>query len=287
MQQNKNTPFIPKSKSNSNCISRLMQIVAVFLFVFLLLPLHAQEEDGLPAKPKIATSVYDNAGVLSAVEKSSLEQKLIRYADSTSTQIVVFTTPSFEGKNSNFYATQLAHKWGIGQAGKGNGVLLIAAIKDRRMAIQVGYGMEHLLTDAMSRRIIELVIAPHFKQGNYYNGLDAGTTAMIEIMAGEYVNDAMGDSKNSIIPLVVMIIIFIVFFIIISKANKNNRGTRTDSLSDNLLESILLSRTGRGGFGSGGFGSGGGSFGGGFGGGGFSGGFGGGGFGGGGASGGW
>ncbi len=291
MQQNKNIFFTSVLTNNTSYISKWKQIVGVFLLALFLLPLHAQENDGLPAKPDKETSVYDGAHVLSTIEKSSLEQKLIHYADSTSTQIVVVTVPSFEGRNSNFYAAELAHKWRIGQAGKDNGVLLIAAINDRRMAIQVGYGMEHLLTDAMSRRIIELDIAPHFRQGNYYKGLDAGTTAMIAIMAGEYTNDATSEDGGSIIPLLIMIVIFIIFFIIISKANKNNRnnrGTRTGSLSDDFLESIILSRGGRGGFGSGGFGSGGfGSGGGSFGGGGFSGGFGGGGFGGGGASGGW
>jgi len=262
----------------------------LLLFSFFFLLSNAQTTDDLPNIPDLETSVYDGGNILSKIEKQQLEQKLIHYADSTSTQIVVATIKSLGGHNINFYAAQWADKWKIGQKDKDNGILLLVALDDRKMAIQVGYGMEHLLTDAMSRRVIELVIAPHFKQGNYYAGLDEGTTAMIEIMAGEYTNDEQDESEGSIIPFLIMIAFFIVFFIILTKSGRNgrnNRGKRTGSLSDNILETIILSRGGRGGFGSGSFGSGGFGSGGSFGGGGFSGGFGGGGFGGGGASGGW
>ena len=280
-----------KTKDMISQIFSKKYFIGLFLIVFSFVSIHAQlDKDGYPLKPDFATSVYDNAHVLSPTQKASLEQKLIHYADSTSTQIVVLTVKSLGGKNINYYAAQMAHRWGIGDKEKDNGVLLLIAKDDRKLAIQVGYGMEHLLTDAMSRRIIELVIIPHFKKGNYYNGIHAGTTAMIEVMAGEYVNDSEPEVEGSIIPLLIMILFFIILFIILTKANKdrdNHRGkksTRTDS----LLETIILSRGGRGGFGGGGFGSGGfgsGGFSGG--GGGFSGGFGGGGFGGGGASGGW
>lgn len=253
------------------------------LFLILLIGsftfgLYAQ--DYLPDKPKLATSVYDGAKLLSGAQKASLEQKLINYADTTSTQIVVATITSLEGKNINFYATQWAHKWGIGQEGKDNGVLFLVAKDDRKMAIQVGYGMEHLLTDALSRRIIELVIAPHFKQGDYFSGINAGTDSMMEVMSGEYENNTVSQSGSNF-SFILFIIIFIIFVIILIKANKNSgRGGGYRSGTG----PIILSGSGRtGGFGTGGFGGGGGSFGGG----GFSGGFGGGGFGGGGASGGW
>ena len=245
-----------------------------FLFFFTL-----QAQDNLPDKPTIETSIYDDAGLLSASQKIYLEQKLINYSDTTSTQIVVKTITTLEGKNINLYAAEWAHKWGIGQADKDNGVLFLIAKDDRKMAIQVGYGLEHLLTDAMSRRIIEVVVAPHFKNANYYEGINAGTTSMMEVLSGEYVNDTTPEN-GSILPIIIFIIIFIVFIIIITKANKNSGrggGYRTST------GPIILSGSGR----SGGFGSGGGFGGGGFGGGGFSGGFGGGGFGGGGASGGW
>ncbi|HIP49013.1 MAG TPA: TPM domain-containing protein [Lutibacter sp.] len=252
----------------------------LLILVLLQFSFGIQAQDYLPEKPKLATSVYDGAHLLNTSQKTSLEQKLINYADTTSTQIVVATITSLEGRNINFYATQWAHKWGIGQEETDNGVLFLIAKDDRKMSIQVGYGMEHLLTDAVSRRIIELVIAPHFKNGDYYSGMDAGTTSMMEVMSGEYTEEYLA-KKGSNFPMILFIIIFIIFVFILIKAKKNSgRGGGYRSGTG----PIILSGGGRsGGFGGGGFGGGGGSFGGG----GFSGGFGGGGFGGGGASGGW
>lgn len=240
-----------------------------------------QAQEFLPDKPTKETSVYDGASLLSGAEKASLEQKLINYADTTSTQIVVATITSLKGRNINLYASQWAHKWGIGQADKDNGILFLVAKDDRKMAIQVGYGLEHLLTDAMSRRIIELVIAPHFKNDDYFMGIDAGTTSMMEVLSGEYQSDDISD-EGSGFPFILFLIILILIIIILSKANKNSG--RGGSYRNSGTGPIILTGGGRtGGFGSGGFGGGG--FG--SGGGGFGGGFGGGGFGGGGASGGW
>ena len=261
----------------------LKLLFSCFFTLGFVVVIHAQ--DYLPEKPIKETSIYDGASLLSGAEKASLEQKLINYADTTSTQIVVATVTSLEGQNINLYASQWAHKWGIGQADKDNGLLFLVAKEDRKMAIQVGYGLEHLLTDAMSRRIIELVIAPHFKNEDYYLGLDAGTTSMMEILSGEYQNEDISEEGSGfpIILFLIMIIfiMIILIMIILSKANKNSG--RGGSYRNSGSGPIILTGGGRtGGFGSGGFGGGGG-----FGSGGFGGGFGGGGFGGGGASGGW
>jgi len=270
---------LKKSINFTQKLTKKLLFLSVFVWSFFL---GMQAQDYLPEKPELDTSVYDGAGLLSASQKTRLEEKLIHYADTTSTQIVVATITSLEGRNINFYAAQWAQKWGIGQKGKDNGVLFLIAKDDRKMAIQVGYGMEHLLTDAISRRIIELVIAPHFKQGDYFSGIHAGTTRMMEVMAGEYTEKYTKEKKSSSFPFILFIIIFIIFVIILLKAKKNSgKGGGYRKLGTGP---IILSGSGRsGGFGSGGFGGGGSSFGGG----GFSGGFGGGGFGGGGASGGW
>jgi uncharacterized protein len=254
------------------------------LLMFCYYPLRAQ--DYLPAKPKIETSVYDQAHMMSETEAKMLEQKLIRYSDTTSTQIVVITINSLDGNEIALYATELAHKWGIGQKDKDNGILLLVSKEDRLMTIRTGYGVEHMLTDALSRRIIENIITPAFKQGNYYQGLDEGTTAIIQIMSGEYQGERSYEGPNGKIPALLIVIVFIVLLMILSRRNRGGgkRGGRKSG-GFSLLDAIILSHAGRGGFGGGGFG--GGSSGGGFGGGGFGGGFGGGGFGGGGASGGW
>jgi uncharacterized protein len=268
--------------------ARLINIKGVFLTLCIsLIALVAKAQiPEVPAKPSIETAVYDEVGILSASEKNALEQKLIKYADTTSTQIVVIAIKTTHGQEIGYYATHWAHEWGIGQEDEDNGVLILVALDDRKMTIRTGYGIEHMLTDALSRRIIENVIAPRFRQGDYYGGLDEATNVMFDIFAGEYKNEVQPE-EFSWLPFIIFLIFFILFIILISKASKNSgkggmggRGMR----NDDIFGPIILSRGGRS---SGWGGSWGGSSGGGFGGGGFGGGFGGGGFGGGGASGGW
>ncbi|MEM9364206.1 MAG: TPM domain-containing protein [Bacteroidota bacterium] len=240
----------------------------------------------IPEKPKNQTSVYDYVNLLQSGQKRALEQKLIRYSDSTSTQIVVAIISSTQGENINFLGAQWGQKWGIGQAQKDNGVLILLAEDDRRIAINTGYGVEGLLTDLMSKRIIESIIIPEFKRGDYYAGLNKGSDAIFQVLTGEFTEDR-SFSKNEDFPIKALLpfIIFFIILIILSRKNRNNkggnnRGGRGSGLD--IWDMIILSNMGRssrssgGGFGSGGFGSGG-----------FGGGFGGGGFGGGGASGGW
>ncbi len=242
----------------------------------------------IPDKPAEQTSVYDYIHLLSPSEKTNLEQKLIRYSDSTSTQIVIAIINSTQGENINYLGAQWGQKWGIGQKGKDNGILVILAKDDRRVAINTGYGTEGTMTDAMSRRIIETVIIPEFKKGDYYAGLDRGSDAIFKVLTGEFKEDRSLGSKDKGFPFQSLfpILIFIIILIILANKNKGsggkNSGRRTSGPS--IWDMIILSNMGRSGR-SGGFSGGG--FGGGFGGGGFGGGFGGGGFGGGGASGGW
>src|SRR5690606_340657 len=163
-----------------------------FLFVMLLTVGGAQNgfsQYKIPEKPsKITeqTSVYDYYQLLSESEKNTLEQKLIKYSDTTSTQIVIAIIPSTQGENINYLGAQWGQKWGIGQEKEDNGVLILLARDDRRIAINTGYGVEHLLTDAMSRRIIENDIIPYFKQDDYYGGLNNGTDAIFKVLMGEY-----------------------------------------------------------------------------------------------------
>ncbi len=246
-------------------------------------------QDYLPEKPKNQTSVYDRAEIMSERESKLLEQKLIRYSDTTSTQIVVITINSLQGNDIAIYATELAHKWGIGQADEDNGILLLVSKNDKKITIRTGYGIEHKLTDALSRRVIENVITPQFKQGDFYAGLDNGTTAIMQIMNGEYEGERKSSNKKSGNSVFLIVFIFFIIMIILSRKNRRgggkNGGRKSGGFS--IMDAIILSSMGRGSFGGGGFGgsSSGGSFGGGSGG--FGGGFGGGGFGGGGASGGW
>jgi uncharacterized protein len=246
----------------------------------------------IPEKPSLQTSVYDYVSLLSKSDQKALEQKLINYSDSTSTQIVVAIFASTEGEDINYVAAKWGEKWGIGRADEDNGVLLLVANDDRKIAISTGKGVEGLLTDALSKRIIQLIIVPEFKQGNYSTGLNKGVDAIFHILNGAFQEDKLEVKKDEvpfkviggILFFVILFIIFIVVIIII--ANRRNKGGgkgggRSKGLD--IWDVIILSNMGRGGYkgGSGSFGGGG------FGGGGFGGGFGGGSFGGGGASGGW
>lgn len=255
------------------------------LLIFLFVCGYTFSQFQIPEKPSEQTSVYDYIDLLPDGQEKALEQKLIRYSDSTSTQIVVVIIGSTEGENINYLGTQWGQKWGIGQADKDNGVLVLLARDDRRIAINTGYGTEGNLTDAMSKRIIENVIVPQFKQDNYYGGLDAGADAIFQVLSGEFKEERTFDNGNgfpfrSFLP----IIIFFIILIILSNRNKRGGGRNGGKRSSgfDIWDMIILSNMGRssrsGGFG-GGFGGGSG--------GGFGGGFGGGGFGGGGASGGW
>jgi len=267
-----------------------MRFQKASLLCFLLLGLSfgfAQYD--IPEKPKEQTSVYDYVSLLPEQQKRSLEQKLIRYSDSTSTQIVVAIIQSTKGEDIDFLGAQWGQKWGIGQDSKDNGILVLLARGDRRIAISTGYGVEGTLTDAMSRRIVQSVIIPQFKQDNYYGGLNAGADAIFQVLNGEFkeertFDDGGGFSLTSFLPF----IIFFIILMILSRRNRKgggrNGGRRSRGLD--LWDVIILSNMGRSSR-SGGFGGSSGGFGGSSGGGGFSGGFGGGGFGGGGASGGW
>tara|TARA_R110002124_G_scaffold94299_10_gene238212 strand:+ start:1151 stop:1987 length:837 start_codon:yes stop_codon:yes gene_type:complete len=238
----------------------------------------------IPEKPSLATSVYDYANVLSSTEKLQLEEKLIHYSDSTTTQIVVITIESLKGEDVSQLATRWAQTWGIGQAKEDNGVIILVAKAERKIAINPGYGLEDRLTAGIGGEIIRNIITPEFKSGSYYNGLDKGTDALIDVFKGKYKGERK-QTKGKDFPVLPFIIIIVIILVLISKnkgggGNSGNRGGGGPS----LLDVILLSSLGRGG-GGGGFG--GGSSGGGFGGGGFGGGFGGGGFSGGGSSGSW
>ena len=266
----------------------LISICSSFLFT-------ANAQFKIPEVPTKAKpdAVYDYYNLLSAVEKSSLEEKLIKYSDTTSTQIVLAIIRSTEGEYINYLATNWAHKWEIGQKKEDNGVFILLARDDRKINISTGYGVEHLLTDKMCSQIINKDIIPYFKQNDYYGGLNKGTDSIFEVLTGEYQGTRQSDSGEfPVIVIIFLIFVFIILIIAISKNSRRggggNRGNR--SSSSDLLEAIILSNMGKGSYrrssgSSGGFGgwSGGSSSGGG----GFSGGFGGGGFGGGGASGGW
>ncbi|MBT8295801.1 MAG: TPM domain-containing protein [Gramella sp.] len=260
-----------------------------FLFLLVLLTgftVFAQRD--IPPRPTEQTSVYDEADMIAASDEERLEQKLINYADTTSTQVVIVTIPSLEGEYEGTYAAHWAHEWGIGQSDKDNGLLVLVAQKERKIWITTGYGLEEYMTDAKTKEIIELIILPEFKNGDIYGGLNNGTTAIFQVLNGTFKGapraSGTGGGGISLKTIVIFFIFIAILFSIFNKRGGGRNGGRRTGRSV-LWDAIILSSLGRGSFGGGGFG--GGSSGGGFGGGGFGGGFGGGGFGGGGAGGSW
>ena len=252
----------------------VMKILWVFIALFSFLTSFAQFE--IPKKPDFQTSVYDYANLLSAEEKTKLEEKLIRYSDSTSTQIIVATISTINGEDIGILTPKGAQEWGIGQAKEDNGVFILVAQKERKIWISPGYGLEDRLTAGIGGEITRNIIVPEFKAGSYYKGLDKGADALFDVFKGKYKGERKQTKKGNNIPVLpILIIVLILIFIAIK--NKNNNGNNGNSGGGmSLTDIILLSSLGRsGGFGGGGFGggsSGGGGFGGGFGGGGFSGG---------------
>ncbi|CAA9202014.1 hypothetical protein FLA105534_03879 [Flavobacterium bizetiae] len=261
----------------------------LFQFTFLLIAFFTTNcifaQFTIPEKPSLQTSVYDYANILSASEKAQLEEKLIRYSDSTTTQIVVITIESLKGEDVSQLATKWGQTWGIGGTAKDdNGVVILLAKNERKIAINPGYGVEDRLTAGIGGTIIRNIIIPEFKAGSFYNGLDKGTDAIIDVFKGKFKGERK-QAKGNDFPILPFIVIVVIVLILLSrnKGGGGNSGNNNGGGGPSLLDVIILSNLGRssgGGFGGFGGGSSGGA-------GGFGGGFGGGGFSGGGSSGGW
>ncbi|HZW62471.1 MAG TPA: TPM domain-containing protein [Flavobacteriaceae bacterium] len=273
------TPFFSTLKA----VHFISLCIALFFFSS-----KAVAQFDIPPVPKEQTSVYDYIKLLSSNEKTSLEQKLLQYSDSTSTQIVIAIIATTKGENIGLLAPQWAHKWGIGQAKEDNGVFILLAKDDRNIWISPGYGVEHKLTAGITGELIRNIIIPEFKKGNYYSGLDKGADAIFNVLKGTYTSQAKPEKAFPLSAFIILFVFFAILIIALSKSIKGGKGGGSGGkkfAADSLLEAIILSNMGRGSFKR----SSGGSFGGwkSSGGGGFSGGFGGGGFSGGGAGGSW
>lgn len=258
----------------------MRKTIIAFLFILISTIGFAQE---FPAKPN--KLVNDYTGTLSSSQIQQLEQKMVAFDDSSSTQIAIAILKSVGDYDISEYALELGRKWGVGNKGKNNGVLIVVALGDRKISIQTGYGVEGALPDLYARRIIDNDIKPHFKTGDYYAGLEAGTDAIIRYTKGEYKNDKpkKDASGGGVSGILIIIIIVVVVIIVLKRGGGGGGGGQViggRGVADALFWSMLLGggrSSGGGGSWGGGSSSGGGGFGG----------FGGGSFGGGGSSGSW
>lgn len=134
--------------------------------------------------PYLTGRVTDNAQVLSSETRKNITDWLKAHEDKTTNQIAVLTVPSLEGAGIEEYANTVFSAWKLGQKGKDNGILILVAPKDRRMRIEVGYGLEGTMTDGMAGSIIRDVMTPHFKSGDYNKGIEEGVKAVITLLEG-------------------------------------------------------------------------------------------------------
>ena len=258
-------------------------IIAVAAPIMVLMMAVTSARAGVPDAPNPPRLVNDFANLMSQSAAASLEDSLTLFARHTSTQVAVVTISDLEGREIAEYAQEIAEKWGIGQKGKDNGVIILVKPKTSdsqgRAFIGTGYGVEGALPDVTCSRIVREVMIPHFKENDYAGGIEAGAVAVMKAVQGEYEADEEDGATGIGIVAVLVIVGIVVLLIALSDSgngNNSNNGRRitrspgNEWLAADLFAAARASRgsggwsCGSGGFSGGGFGGfGGGSFGGG------------------------
>jgi uncharacterized protein len=169
---------------------RITRIVNLATILILLFSLRAAAQKTIPEL--WGTRIHDEAHVLKQETIDQLEKKLKLYEDSTSNQMAILVFQSLEGEPIEEYSIRVAEKWKLGTKTNDNGVLLLVAIDDHKMRIEVGQGLEGVLTDAQSNRIIRNEMAPNFRRGDYDTGILAAVDSIIKAIGGEYSADDNG-----------------------------------------------------------------------------------------------
>jgi len=189
----------------------------IILFFSLVLCVFAAFAQDFPERS--TTLVTDYTNTLSADDKQKLESKLVAFNDSTSTQIAIVMIKSVGNYDIAEYGAALGRKWGIGQKGKNNGILILVALADRKLTIQTGYGAEGALPDIVTQEIRVNDINPRFKAGDYYGGLNAGVDQIIKYTKGEYKADKKPQAKQNgggggsvLIVIIIVIVIIVLIF---------------------------------------------------------------------------
>ena len=163
-----------------------MKKLATIIFLLFSFAAFAQISKVTPTRPSPPKLVNDLAGVLTQEQIESLERKLVAYDDSTSNQVVVVTVKTTGDYVIEEVALNILRTWGVGNKEKDNGIVILAAIDDRKVWIATGYGMEGVVPDITAQSIIDHDVLPNFREQNYYRGFDAATNSIIRAAAGEY-----------------------------------------------------------------------------------------------------
>ena len=249
---------VSAAHNSASTIQRLRWVVLSLLMLPMLM-LTSSWSFAEPKFPALSGRVVDGASLLDVDVKQSLEAQLAQFEHDSSIQLVVVTQPDLQGYAIEDFGYQLGRHWGIGQKDKNNGVLLIVAQKERAVRIEVGYGLEGALTDALSSNIINAVILPDFKRGQFSEGVVQGAQAIQAALKGEYQPqpEPKAKSKRSSSGLFFFFMFFVLMMIF------SGRGGRGGFLPGLLIGGLGGGFGRGGGFGGGGFGGGGGGFGGG------------------------
>ena len=209
-------------------MTSLLNNILLTLFLLLQFSAGAQvlDKDGIPEKPSPPRLLNDYAEMISTSKRQLFEDKLVAFNDSTSTQICVVTVNSIEDYSIEDYAVRLGRKWGVGQKDKDNGILILVAKDERKVDIEIGYGLESYITDYDTKNIIDEIIVPAFKQSNYYEGLDLATNRIIAQLQGTYSasSSAPATESSGISYIIIIIVIIFIVIIIISGSSSGTGG---------------------------------------------------------------
>jgi uncharacterized protein len=192
----------------------MRKLIALITFILLGIQLVSAQNSVFPDKP--TSWVNDYAKLLKPEEINALNSKLGYYQDSTSTQIFVVTMENHGDQPISALAAEIGQKWGVGQKGKENGMLILIYPVERQIWIATGYGLEEYITDAINKRIIETEIKPAFRNGQYYQGIDNATTVIMKLLSGVFAGDAYKKNKSqgggAVGGIIFLIILFFIIF---------------------------------------------------------------------------
>src|SRR6266487_3651303 len=200
------------------------------LVLALLLCAAVVAQAALPIPKAPGGRINDYAGVLSAEDRARLEDKLRAREQGSSNQIVVAIFRSLDGESLEDYSIRLAQAWRIGQRSLDNGVIFLVFVDDRKMRLEVGYGLESKLTDALSSQILRQVVAPRFREGKIGDGIAAGLEAIGQVIAGTYKAAPQGQTGRArgggLFPIALLLIVVIGIFSIVVSGLRNSHVRR-------------------------------------------------------------
>lgn len=172
-------------RANQPSKSSVVRLWATLLLLFSVAYAWAQKTEGLVPVPPLSAHVVDLSATLSSEQKQALEQRLSEFEARKGSQIAVLLVPGTQPEAIEQYAIRVAEQWKLGRKKIDDGAILVLAKNERALRIEVGYGLEGALNDATAKRIIDDIIVPNFKQGDFYGGINSGVDAMMRVIDGE------------------------------------------------------------------------------------------------------